>query len=167
MTIWDFFFPLICCSGTLVWCWLEDIFEHFTKTQPLALSLLYCIFFKKHTILFSAPVFIISFFLVSLGIFCFCFPTFLVGYLVYAYQKHSNIPFHIHHIFKKTDNVGKHVERWQLFSRFQIEMYIGTTTLKNKFKFNMHILNASSVIFLSIFPGGILEQVDRSGLRLF
>ena len=63
--------------------------------------------------------------------------------------------------FSKRHNVGKHVEQWRVFSRFQIEMYIGTTTLKNKLKFNMHILNASSVIFLSIFPGGILAQVDQ------
>ena len=103
-----FFFPSYLLVGTLIWCCLRDIFEHFIK--PLALSLCYCIF-KKHIVLFSAPLFIISFFLVSLGIFYFCISTFIVGCLAYTYQKYSKAPLHIHHIFKKADrNVGKHVK---------------------------------------------------------
>ena len=42
-----------------------------------------------------------------------------------------------------------------------VEMYIGTTTWETKLKFNMHILNAFSIIFLYIFPRKILAQVDQ------
>ena len=105
--------------------------------------------------MFSAPLFIIFFFLVSLGIVCFCISTFRVGCLAYADQKYSKVPLHIHHILEKADrNVGKHVEH----SSRNIH---GTTTWETRLKFITHILNASSIIFLYIFPREILAQVDQ------
>ena len=125
----------------------------FYKTSSFVSLLLY--FLKKNIILFSAPLFIIFFFLVSLGIFCFYISTFRVVCLAYADQKYSKVPLHIHHILEKADrNVGKHVEH----SSRNVH---GTTTWETRLKFNMHILNASSIIFLYIFPREILAQVDQ------
>lgn len=47
--------------------------------------------------------------------FCFCFSTFLVRCLAYAYQNHSKISLYIHYIVIKADkNAGKHMKQWQL-----------------------------------------------------
>lgn len=69
-------------------------------------------------------------------------------------KKYSKVPLHIHHIFKRL------IEMLATMWNILVEMHTGKSTWETKLKFNMHILNAFSIIFC-IFPREILAQVDQ------
>lgn len=87
-----------------------------TALQRINFGLCFLSIVFKNTCCIDLCSYLYYFFvLFSLYMFCFCFSTFLVRCLAYAYQNHSKISLHIHYIVIKADkNAGKHMKQWQL-----------------------------------------------------